>query len=635
MATKVRQSPSRAEHAALTVAEWEEKGKEALVLVCDNLDLEVTGDVSTLAKRLYDSYHPAVVEQPVVDQPVEEDLLLLSEGNSDDDESDSPPSRRRKPRENNDNDAGNNGADTRSTGNDDIPTDRDGDDTQDHANNDNLAASAFQTAQANSELLQHVLDKIGLLHAERDLDHAEVRALRSDFRNKLTAAVNAAEKAGQQMLAAGKNPPSAAKTKKVPATSRVTPKQTTKPAAALKTTTTTKTSGATSKTSVATASKNKTATSHRSTSSSKKRTSRSPSQRSRSKSRSPSTKRTKRKSHSRSQSRRRSRRSSSSSRDRRHRSTKRGRRSSSKSSGNSSSSSSYPTRGRSTRRRSRSPRSHSPSRNPAIFKNLFTPAAISSRIIDLIEKMKYVDFQKLRPKSVDTKTREESASNIELKYSTEKGTYTFEKASKDQIDTFTRWMEAWNAFYQTWVYFRPRDHFLLFQHQRLICTLATQFKFSAVYSYDVDFRNLIAAQKRCDNDDRTAKWGTKHPELAVIHLTEDQRLPPAKCFKCQEKGHTANRCPNPKSKDLPRSKSPQRGSSSGTRKPRRHPQANNPNVTVDENTIDTCDHWNRGNCNRGRLCGFLHKCSNCRATNQHTGPHCDRPSASTNFRPGP
>ena len=222
MATKVRQSPSRAEHAALTVAEWEEKGKEALVLECDNLDLEVTGDVSTLAKRLYDSYHPAVVEQPVVDQPVEEALLLeedllLSERNSDDDDSDSPPSRRRKPRENNDNDAGNNGADARSTGNDDIPTDRDGDDTQDHANNDNLASAAFQTAQANSELLKDVLDKIGLLHAERDLDHAEVRALRSDFRNKLTAAVNAAEKAGQQMLAAGKNPPSAAKTKKVPA----------------------------------------------------------------------------------------------------------------------------------------------------------------------------------------------------------------------------------------------------------------------------------------------------------------------------------------------------------------------------------------------------------------------------------
>ena len=71
MATKVRQSPSLVEHAALTVAEWEEKGKEALVLECDYLELEVTGDANTLAKRLYRKYHPAVVDQPaVVEQPV-------------------------------------------------------------------------------------------------------------------------------------------------------------------------------------------------------------------------------------------------------------------------------------------------------------------------------------------------------------------------------------------------------------------------------------------------------------------------------------------------------------------------------------------------------------------------------------
>ena len=207
MATKVRQSPSREADAALSSAEWEARGREALVLECDNLDLEASGDASALAQRLYNHYHPAVVEE------VEDDLLLSSQGSDSSDDSDSPDSRRKsREHKNNDDDdtedpeEPKDAADQDTARNDGenvaaIGGPQDLEDTQDLASNNNLAASAFETAQANSELLKDLLDRIGLMNAERELTHAEVKALRSDFKSKMAAAVTAAGKAGKQIIA--------------------------------------------------------------------------------------------------------------------------------------------------------------------------------------------------------------------------------------------------------------------------------------------------------------------------------------------------------------------------------------------------------------------------------------------------
>ena len=151
----------------------------------------------------------------------------------------------------------------------------------------------------------------------------------------------------------------------------------------------------------------------------------------------------------------------------------------------------------------------------------------------------------------------------------------------------------------------------------MISTLATQFKFSAVYSYDVDFRSALAAQRRCSV--KTIKWEEKNMELANIHLTEDQRLPPLKCFRCDSKGHVATNCPNPKQKE-------------GGKSTNKGEKGQN-NEFRNEDDIDTCIHWNRGKCNRKGNCRYLHKCSNCRASYEHTGPNCPN-ATSTRFRPG-
>ena len=269
-----------------------------------------------------------------------------------------------------------------------------------------------------------------------------------------------------------------------------------------------------------------------------------------------------------------------------------------------------------------------PSISPIIKHNPYTPAAIPRRCLKQIENGEYVDFQKLRPKSVDQKTREEGANNISMKFSPSSNTYTLEKASKDSIGTFTAWMEAWNNFLQTRLYFKPEEHFELFSYQRLIGTLAMQYRFSAVYSYDMDFRNLMGTQRRLPPKDRTASWGSIQPQLQVTHLTDAYRLPPTKCFKCNEAGHTANLCPNQKTKDTQqRQRSPNRGRSTQDSRSFR-----NANTTYTDPKY-CCDHWNRGTCTRGaEACRFAHLCNRCGTTDEHKGPDCNS-STSTGFRP--
>ena len=575
--------------------------------------------------------HPAVAEENAEDENAEEEnaeeqsradyiksLGLnasssnTSSSSSSEDDDDTPHSRKRpsaKVAENTDEPGDvppdNNGGDgsaedesakipRKNTNGDEEPT------TQEYDNDNNLASTAYEATQNNAKLIQTLYEKISSLNSNNDLAVAEIKALRSEIcKPRPPTPATAATSKSAKIVAAASTKSKAKVPAKTTKTSRVnTDKQ-----------------------------KDGTSASSKAAQEKQRGRSRSPhQQRAAKKSKSPSPRRRSYNKNSSSPRRRSSRKSSSPDERhrRKHRSHNRKRKRSSSSSrrtspGNSSSSSPP----RRSRRRSRSPSYRSPTPPPTITPNQYTPAPIPTSDVKKIEKGLYVNFKRLRPRCIDQKTREERSSNVEMKFSSETGTYSFERTNSETIESFTRWMQAWNAFYQTHLSFRPHDAFLLFSYLKLISTLATQFKFPAVYSYDVDFRHAIATQRKVPPTQRTAIWGVKNAELANAHLTEDQRLPPPKCYVCNDKGHLANNCPNP-----PKQKE-------GGRSASKNEKGGQKNEFRNENEIDTCFHWNKGKCNRGATCRFLHKCSNCRSSSEHKGPNCPRErDVSTRFRPG-
>ena len=219
-----------------------------------------------------------------------------------------------------------------------------------------------------------------------------------------------------------------------------------------------------------------------------------------------------------------------------------------------------------------------------------------------------------------------------MRFSSKTSTYTIEKTKRDTIESFSQWMEAWNAFMQTRLHFKPGETFKLFSYQKLITTLCTQFKFKSVYSYDINFRSLMARERTLAPEQRSGDWGRKHWELACCHLTEDNRLPPMKCYNCSGSGHSATNCPEPKQKEKPRSRS----TSPRPRTARNRTEGQQPNNNNFRPYPGNCDHFNRGNCRRGTTCRFPHRCNKCDGNHPRTSPSCPiNASASTGFRPGP
>lgn len=266
-----------------------------------------------------------------------------------------------------------------------------------------------------------------------------------------------------------------------------------------------------------------------------------------------------------------------------------------------------------------------------------------------------MDFEKLRPVSVDIRTRQAKNNNVQMKFSESTGTYRLEKSKTEAIQTFPQWMEAWNAFMQTRLYYKPKECHALFSYQKTITRLASQFTFKAVYAYDINFRSGVAAHFELDSRQRTLAWGAHvDPELESVHLTQANRLPPVTCYNCNEKGHVTTYCPEPKQKERQRSRSRSPPRSAGrnsnnsnnnsiSNSNRNRNNGNNNRGRSDNGDggsnssfrpfPDNCNHYNQGHCSRGRVCRFAHRCNIC--DGHHTRSECRVSSTtSSGFRPG-
>ena len=287
-----------------------------------------------------------------------------------------------------------------------------------------------------------------------------------------------------------------------------------------------------------------------------------------------------------------------------------------------------------------------PSDTVSTTKNRFRLPPIDKKFLDAIEKGEYVDFEKMKKKKTDIKSREANRTDYDLKVNegSNDTTLSLKKSKRDTISNFNDWMAVWNYFLQARLHFKPDEAYQLFKYQQHITDFSKLYKFEAVKAYDIDFRYLIANQNADHRDDWTAFWDIQNSELKNLHLVDNPK-PPPQCYNCSEKGHVSSDCPKPSKKSNKNNSGSNSNtfahynySQSASAYPTYYPPPTPPNVPPPQQkhntnpstpaTLDTNDTSNycralnaTGVCPRGFRCKWLHICNWCRKP-QHGGAVC-------------
>ena len=289
---------------------------------------------------------------------------------------------------------------------------------------------------------------------------------------------------------------------------------------------------------------------------------------------------------------------------------------------------------------------------PLTQRNKFRLPAIDRKYLDLIEKGDYVDFDKMKKKKADTKSREANQADYNLKLdesASDSTTLRLKKSKKDVITNYSEWMAVWNDFLHARLHFHPEEAYELLKYQKHITDFSKLYKFEAVKSYDIDFRHLLANEKSVAPIDRTAFWDQQNAELKNLLLVDNPK-PPPHCYNCNEKGHISSDCPKPSKKQANHAKNQNNNSygpptfqnftypQSYTPSPRPPPPPPPPSRPPMDHTaqhatsappgLDVNDKENycralntTGACPRGFRCKWLHYCNKCKFPG-HGGVSC-------------
>ena len=281
-------------------------------------------------------------------------------------------------------------------------------------------------------------------------------------------------------------------------------------------------------------------------------------------------------------------------------------------------------------------------------KNPFRVAALDAKVITAIENGDYIDFDKIKKKKLDEKSRQQSASGMAIKikeHDSEEGTtLSLNRAKKDMINSFTEWMEVWNAFLHTRLHFQPQEAFQLLSYQKHITAFAKKYKWEAVRAYDIDFRHYIANERSEAPIDRDFHWEHQNTDLKNHHL-HNQEIPPPTCFNCTNVGHKSSDCPQP-SKRRNSGQAQGTGNTNFTIGKGSSRNSNNSNQQTNSflsganqqrpqkaplTAANCCRGYNStGDCPRAFRCRWHHNCNKC--GKEHPGIRCDE-HTSTDFIP--
>ena len=293
---------------------------------------------------------------------------------------------------------------------------------------------------------------------------------------------------------------------------------------------------------------------------------------------------------------------------------------------------------------------------------------------EAIEKGDYVDFNKLKPKELIDLSREEGQDGFDVRFchsADESGVFKMRKDQTNAVRTFTEWLEAWNMFLAARIHFCPHDQHVLLIYQASITHKAREYKFNAVYQYDISFRKMISAERTLFPQQRSTRWETDNIQLMNLHLY-GHMIPAPTCFKCGAKEHMAAKCPqrsggygkqpynkyygsrnnnhnqqqpNTLQQQYPYPQPPQYAwapfgghyQSQQTNNPQvqQRPRSNVANATAgggNKKNDGTCNFFNhKGHCFRGPTCPFKHVCNKC-SQPDHGGINCKNVT-STSFVP--
>ena len=218
--------------------------------------------------------------------------------------------------------------------------------------------------------------------------------------------------------------------------------------------------------------------------------------------------------------------------------------------------------------------------------NLLPP--ISEKPLREIKNRDFVDLNSLLPTALYDGTSE--LDNLYLKVNpTANGKQQLSFASKNsrkrKITDFQSWLEAWNIFIRTMVFYHPELGPELLAYQECISTFQRRYPVSSWLRYDSAFRMNIAMNK-------SLSWA-RHDEYAFnkfIRCPSVESM--VKCYICSAESHLANVCPQKPFRSKLETKTTTAPS-----------QNQNPNMPI-------CRFFNSNNCNNQK-CRFAHKCHKC------------------------
>ena len=224
---------------------------------------------------------------------------------------------------------------------------------------------------------------------------------------------------------------------------------------------------------------------------------------------------------------------------------------------------------------------------------------LPKRALDRIKQGEYVNFDTLLPPSSLSGSTVSSlpmddAGEYDISVRSVDGSprISFSQAKgKGKIKDYNSWSLAWSIYLRCMVQFFPRLIHQLVSYQSYIAQFATQYMFSAIYTFDQLHRLNLA-------NDPGRKWDVIDDFLFNAHLrnatlslsSRSHTLSVIRCFSCNEIGHLASRCP----KRAIRYSSGEPFRNGDQRSGRGY-----------------CIRYNRGAQCEGSECQYIHACSSC------------------------